>query len=166
MRYRFHESFGIALWIVFLVFFILSYPQNYVRLIVVALVGFCFCFLGSIFPDIDNKKSRVYKRARFMLAIAAFVIFFTGLAVRFPQNAGGVILLIAACGLLTAAVILVFNVILPKHRGATHSFVAAVIYLGASFVLSYIVLFDLPIAAAIAIFSFLSYSSHLILDSV
>ena len=159
-----HEAFGTALWILFLVLIVLSFSFSYERLALIAVVGFCFTFLGSIVPDIDNRKSRMFKHTRLFLGITTFVIAFVLLSPGIRSGFLNVLYVLVICGLLTLAVVFMLYALMPKHRRSVHSVKGGAVYGVASFVGSYILIMNLYLAVIVAVFAFLAFGSHLVLD--
>jgi hypothetical protein len=159
-----HEALGISLWIFFLVFIVLSFSFNYERLALIAVVGFCFTFLGSIVPDIDNRSSRMFKHTRLFLGLTTFLIAFVLLSPRMHAELFNVLYILGICALVTIGVVIMLHVLMPSHRKSVHSVKSGTVYGVASFVGAYVVVMHLYIAAVIALFAFLAFSSHLVLD--
>ena len=159
-----HEAFGTALWIFFLVLIVLSFSFSYERLALIAVVGFCFTFLGSIVPDIDNRSSRMFKHTRFFLGVTAFVISFVLLSPRMGTELFNVLYILAICGLVTIAIVILFHTLMPKHRRSVHSVKGGAAYGIMSFIGSYILIRNIYLALIIAVFAFLAFGSHLVLD--
>ena len=159
-----HEAFGTALWIFFLVLIVLSFSFSYEQLALVAVVGFCFTFLGSIVPDIDNRSSRMFKHTRFFVGITAFVIAFVLLSPRMHAGLLNVLYVLGICALVTIGIVFALHALMPKHRRSVHSVKGGAVYGVMSFIGAYILIMNLYIAAIIAVFSFLAFGSHLVLD--
>ncbi|NYZ80200.1 metal-dependent hydrolase [Candidatus Micrarchaeota archaeon] len=166
MEHKKHEAFGIALWVIFLIYVLLYQRTDPVRMIFLAIVSVAFCFIGSTLPDIDSTKSNAFKRMQFIATIMAFTISFVSLAGVFGTSMTGVVYLIAASALITVVVLIILRVVLPRHRGPIHSVAAGAIYGVIVLVLSYVLLFDIWMALLVAFFAFLSFASHLALDVV
>ena len=166
MDHNKHEAFGIALWVILLIYLLLYQRSDAVRMIFIAIISFAFCFIGSTLPDIDTVKSNAFKRMQFVAAIITFTVSFVSLSSVFGTSMTGVAYLIAASTLITAVVLILIRVILPRHRGPIHSIAAGAIYGVIVLVLSYVLLFDAWTALLIAFFAFLSFASHLALDVV
>lgn len=111
--------------------------------------------LASVFPDIDHGGSVVHRRSK------AFVVILAGLVpvtVFYPDPVPAV-LGAAAAG---SSVALLFTWLKPRHRTVTHTFGAAVTFSLIAGTVS-LVAFDsfLP-----AVFTFVAYYSHVLLDRV
>ena len=103
------------------------------------LIGFFFVIFYSILPDIDIKTSISYFIISTILLIVILVSF---------------ILKLWVYGIISTIVMIVLQFL--KHRGITHTILSA-------FILSLPLIF---IHWVIALFSFLAYLSHLILDRI
>lgn len=160
-----HELFGIAIWLVLLVFLVLSYPNDMMTVAEAGAVGFVFCFLGSILPDIDEKHSRIFKNVRFFLFMIVFVVSYAGLVSRYPTGTlAEMLYVLALCVLIATAAVMFFYAIVPAHRKGIHSVAAGFVYGAFALVCSHVIIDNLWLAFMTAFFSFLAYISHLILD--
>lgn len=165
-RHKTHELLGIFFWIIFLIYLLLNFHFKIERLIFLGLVGFVFCFTGASLPDVDHKKSKAFKRIRFLIGILTFVISFFMLSNKFDINRiEGIAYLLGVCALITfAVIILVLYILMPHHRGPLHRFSTGAVYAVAVLILGYVIIQNLEIAAVLALLSFFSFASHIILD--
>ncbi|MEM0372805.1 MAG: metal-dependent hydrolase [archaeon] len=166
MQHKKHEAFGIALWVILLVYLLVYQRTDATRMIFIAIVSFAFCFVGSTLPDIDTVKSNAFRRMQFITAVITFTVSFVALSEVFGTSMAGVAYLIAASALITAAMLVIIRVVLPRHRGPIHSLAAGAVYGVITLVVSYVLLFDVWTSLLIAFFAFLSFASHLALDVV
>jgi hypothetical protein len=157
--------FGAALWVVLILLLLLTYSHDATTIVKVGLVGFLFCFLGSILPDIDERHSKIFKEAAFLIFVIVFVISYSFVSEKYPKETlAEVLYLLAICFLVGLAAVLFFYAILPAHRGGIHSIVAGALYAVFALLCAYILLADLWLAIVIAVFGFFAYLSHLLLD--
>lgn len=147
--YRDHLLFGSVLVLVFSYIggFLLSYTPEAV------LVSAVFVLLASVFPDIDHGGSVVHRKSKAFAVLLAAVV---PSAVFYPDPYL-VVLGAAAAG---SSMALLFAWLKPRHRTVTHSLGAAVGFSAAAGLVS---------AAAFgsflpAVFAFLAYYSHLLMD--
>lgn len=162
-----HELFGVLFWIIWLIYLMMNYSFKTERLIFLAIVGFFFCFVGASLPDVDQKKSRAFKRLRFMVAIVTFVITFVMLVPGINQKEIMSILYILTISVLvTIAVVVLLHALIPKHRGPIHSFKTGVVYAVIVLVLGYILIQNIELSLILTLFAFMSFASHLVLDKI
>jgi hypothetical protein len=163
-----HELFGIVLWIIFLVYLILTYMTSLApqRLVYIGLIAFVFCFVGASMPDIDQKNSVAFRRIRFLLGVITFVVSFVMLAPRFTHDPIGIGYLLGVCALITAVIIILLYALMPYHRGPIHSLKTAVIYGVICLIITYVLLFNIWLSMVIAFFALLSFISHLLVDKL
>ena len=160
-----HELFGVAVWIILLVLVLLVYPNDLRTAAQLSIVGFVFCFLGSILPDIDEKHSVVFKHVRFLVFLVVFVLTYTGLSLQYPKDTlFQIIYILAVCFLIAIAAVLFLYAIIPAHRKGIHSILAGAVYGVLSFAGVYALLLAVWPSVLIAVFGFLAYLSHLVLD--
>jgi len=160
-----HQLFGIGLSIVLLILLFLWYPNDLRTIARVALVGFVFCFLGSIMPDVDEKHSVIFKHVRFFIFIIFFIVSYSAMFGQYPKNTPiEMLYVLGVSALIGAAAVLFFYSIVPEHRAGIHSVLAGVIYAVFACLCTYVLLHELWLVALIGIFAFLAYCSHLLLD--
>ncbi|MDY6774419.1 MAG: metal-dependent hydrolase [Candidatus Nanohaloarchaea archaeon] len=147
--YRDHLLFGSLLVLVFsyLAGSLLSFTLEAV------VVSSALVLLASVFPDIDHEGSVVHRRTRafaiVLVSLAPLVYFYPRPV---PMLLGG-----AVAGGLAA---LLFRWMKPRHRTVTHTFEAAVVFSAVSGLVSFLAFSTfLP-----ALFVFVAYSSHVLLD--
>lgn len=111
------------------------------------------CLLGSILPDIDLKQSKASKIVQPIATLGIAFLLYPFISAKFSMLTAVVVSLV-----ISAAVI--FLVLFPlrlRHRGITHSWLAATVF---------------SIVAAVAlginsgIIAFISYASHLVVDRI
>jgi prepilin signal peptidase PulO-like enzyme (type II secretory pathway) len=160
-----HRLFGMGLWVLLLIFLILTYPQDPQTIGRIALVGFLFCYLGSILPDIDEKHSSIFKHVRFFIFVIVFVVSYATVSAQYPKTTlAEMLYLLAICLLVAIAAVLFFYAVIPAHRKGIHSMLAGSVYAVFALGSSYVLLSDLWLSIVIAVFGFLAYFSHLLLD--
>lgn len=163
--YKAHTKLGIAVWLVFLVWLLQRNAADPKMTAFAGLTGFCFCFLGSILPDIDEKHSEVFKHTRFIIGTVTFTSVFAVMAAGTAQKTfESVAYIFGVSALLTAAVVLFFYAIIPQHRGPVHSVKTGLVYSAASLAVSFLLLNSKTMALSIAVFAFAAFLSHLVLD--
>jgi hypothetical protein len=164
-EHKAHEFFGIAIWLLFLIVVLLGYSNKVSLAVELGIIGFVFCVLGSILPDIDEKHSIIFKKVRFLIAALVFVIAFVTIGAAYSKNTlNDMLFLLAICALMALAAVFAFYAIIPAHRGGIHSVLAAIVYSMFVILCSFLLLSDFWLSLLIAIFGFLSYFSHLGLD--
>ncbi len=147
--YQDHLLFGSVLVLIFSYFMgpFLAYSLEAV------LVSAAFILLASIFPDIDHKGSVVHKR---MKSLVVLLLAAVPITIGYPNVA----VMIAGGSLTAVGAYYTFGLIKPKHRKVTHTFRFAVLFSTIVGVFSLVVFGSfLP-----AIFTFIAYLSHLVLD--
>lgn len=160
-----HGLFGVGLWILLLILLVVAYPQDLRTIGKVALVGFLFCYLGSILPDIDEKHSRIFRHVRFFIFVIVFVVSYSAVSMQYPKTTLAEILyILSICVLVALAAVLFFYAVVPAHRKGVHSLLAGGIYSLFALGSSYAMLSDLWLSIVVAVFGFLAYFSHLFLD--
>jgi hypothetical protein len=158
--HRTHEFFGLLVGVLFTVFLVVAYPQlTRQELILRGLLGFSFCFLGAVLPDIDERRSRVFRRSRTAVGVAVFAI-----ALYFLSRSGITALGVAISTLVAGFAIVMMYQLKPRHRGVIHTLRAAATYSLAVFVITYALLPDAALSLTVALFGFGGYGSHLVLD--
>lgn len=118
-----------------------------------AVVSVFFVFLAAIFPDIDHQGSRIHRLIKSFITVAAIAF---AAALAHPNLAA----ILISGGLVGAGVAILFSAITPKHRGITHSVTAAILFTLVTALGIYLTFHTL----VPALFTFVSYVSHLILD--
>ena len=160
-----HRLFGIGLWVLLLIFLVLTYPQDLRMIGKAALVGFLFCYLGSILPDIDQKHSNIFKHVRFFIFVIVFAVSYSAVSSQYPKTTlAEMLYLLTICLLIALAAVLFFYAVIPAHRKGIHSMLAGGVYSLFAFGSSYALLSNLWLSIVIAIFGFMAYFSHLLLD--
>lgn len=120
---------------------------------VAVIVSTAFILLASVFPDVDHKNAVVHRKLKALLILlgAGTAAFWA-----WPD-----ILLAAVAAVAAGAVIVVlFGYVKPRHRTVTHTYRAAVVFGVAVGVVSQVFFGN----SVPAVFAFLAYLSHLILD--
>lgn len=148
-NYQDHLLFGAVLVLVFS-FLVGSYLSYSVEAVIVSAA---FILLASVFPDIDHKGSVVHKKLKALIVLLVAAIPVTAAYPNVPGMITGAVL--AALG--TAYT---FEAIKPHHRGMTHTFRFCALFSALVGVVSLIAFHSfLP-----AVFTFVAYLSHLVLD--
>lgn len=108
--------------------------------------------LGSLLPDIDHNESKISKTFRPILVALIAILSFKS-----SYSYSNSLLYSSEVTLIAIALILIFSKLLkPKHRGITHSLLAALIFSGMIY---------LPTQSlSYTVSGIVSYSSHLIAD--
>ena len=160
-----HKALGIAIWIVLLVYLLMSYPDDLGKVTAIGLTGFVLIFLGSILPDVDEKSSHIFRHVRFLIFAVVFVISYAVLYMRYPgTEISQIIYLLAICMLISLAAVFFFYAIVPPHRQGIHSVWAGVVYFFFCLAGAYVLLYEIWASVIVAAFGFLAYISHLVLD--
>lgn len=88
------------------------------------LFALVFSVLGSILPDIDHRRSNIYKQTRnFLCVLTALILFST--ALMHTDDLATAALAAVAGFVITFVAITLFK---PRHRGFTHTLRAAILY--------------------------------------
>lgn len=119
------------------------------------LVSVAVILLASVFPDVDHRGSVVHRRVKAFTALLVAAIPATLAYPDLPRMlvSGGI------TGALTLAAI---DQAKPRHRTVTHTFEAAIVFSAAAGAVSLLAFGTfLP-----ALFAFVAYGSHLLLDRV
>ncbi|MFQ5405820.1 MAG: metal-dependent hydrolase [Candidatus Micrarchaeia archaeon] len=144
MNFWTHLATGTLIAILLTVFFPSVFPLS--------LTIFSAAALGSLLPDVDHKKSKVFKATLTITTISSSVLVYRVLEGKTEQTVATIAAVLA--GVLTAITILFLK---PSHRGVTHSFLAAAVFS--------MTLYLLATSVPVALVGFLSYASHLVLDA-
>lgn len=148
-NYQDHLLFGSFLVMLFSYFIgpYLSYGMEAV------IVSAAFILLASIFPDVDHHSSVVHRKTR---ALMTLLIAAVPITLAYPNPVSMLV------GGAAAAVgtYYTFELIKPKHRTVTHTFKAAAIF---SIIVGAVSLYAFATFLP-AVFTFIAYMSHLILD--
>ncbi|MBS3060012.1 MAG: metal-dependent hydrolase [DPANN group archaeon] len=157
-----HKFFGFLVFLIYAAFAVVFLPDPpMLDLLLLLAIGLFFIIVGSVLPDIDTKKSWIFKQLKFFLAGAVFVVSFFILS---GNNALGVSILVSSA--LSLLFIMFIGLFLPRHRGVVHRLKTGVVYGLLSMGLTYIVLGSVELSAIIGAFASLGYFSHLLLDFV
>ena len=120
-------------------------------------IAVCFvaCLLASVFPDIDQKNSKVYRafRATAIILISAWIT-----AVSYKNLA----LMFLLLGLWIVSSKRILLLIKPKHRGIMHSYKICLVF---SLSVAFISLTAIG-SSAPGIFAFFGYVSHKLSDKL
>jgi membrane-bound metal-dependent hydrolase YbcI (DUF457 family) len=107
--------------------------------------------LASLAPDLDHRKSRVFKTALLVAFLASAVLVYNAMGF-----VGEIVVRAAvsvAAGLVVCSAIYVLK---PRHRGVTHSALASLVFAAVVFVVLQ--------SKSLALFAFVAYASHLLAD--
>lgn len=148
-NYQDHLLFGSVLVLIFS-YIVGPYMAYSAEAVIVAAA---FILLAAIFPDIDHKNSIVHKKLKALVIILVAVI---PMAAAYPN----VPAMLVSGALAAVGAAYTFEAVKPRHRGRTHTFTFCVLFAGLTGIFS-LVLFGtfLP-----AVFTFVAYLSHLVLD--
>lgn len=116
-------------------------------------VSTAFILLAAVFPDVDHRNAVVHRRLK-----ALTVLIGAGAAAVWAWP--DIVLAGVAAVAAGAVVTLLFGTLKPRHRTVTHTYRAAVVFALAVGLVS----FRFFGSFVPAIFAFLAYLSHLILD--
>lgn len=159
-NYKSHFLGGMFVWLVSLGLF--SYQFQGLALeqfFTFALTSFFICFLGSMLPDTDTPKSKIGGLLQLTVIVTALLFGVTKYFTNFNNPINSAINTI----IVGATIFLIFILLRPKHRGATHRVRANIVY-----ALIVFLFFFLSVgfyqAAFFGVIAFLSYFSHLVLD--
>lgn len=112
-------------------------------------------FIASIFPDIDQKDSKVFKSVKSLILIV-FSIFIIATLI---ENVALMLFVLASWAVSHEAILAAVK---PKHRGIMHSIISAFAF-SALFSIAGFAIYGSIIPG---IFSLASYYSHIVLDYV
>ena len=124
-----------------------------------ALTSFFICFLGSLLPDTDTPKSKIGGLLQLTVLVTALLFG----ASRYFQNFNNPVNSAINTVIVAAAIFLMFIFMRPRHRGATHTLRANLVY-GLMVFLFFFLSGGFYEAAFFGVIAFLSYFSHLVLD--
>ncbi|ANQ54270.1 hypothetical protein BG95_07565 [Thermosipho sp. 1063] len=127
--------------------------------------GFFLFVLSSDMPDIDHNHSFLHKFIR--LLVISFVIYFEftkKIIISFFDLNVGLYLRFLIAFLTGLFFGILFEIIIPKHRGPLHTFWAALIYGGIMFSGAYYLGFKTENSAFLGIISTIGYLVHIIMD--
>ncbi|MCD6522522.1 MAG: metal-dependent hydrolase [Candidatus Diapherotrites archaeon] len=152
--FKTHSLIGIGIWAIFVLF--LYFRHWDINLV---LVSFFVSFLGSLAPDTDTPKSKIGKWLELIVFLSAFSFAFSS---RFSFS--NPFESLAHVFLVTITIFSLFILIRPRHRGATHTIKACAVYAILIFLWIYFWK-GIWLGVEFSILAFLSYFSHLVLDS-
>lgn len=152
MNYKKHLILGMLLFILYLIY--LGRPT-----LEQGILGFFVCFVGSLLPDVDTKKSRIHQTVVLFIGMFLFVGMFLTL---YPYIEFIYSMLISAVVSLSTVVLLVY--VLPEHRKRLHTIRAAFVFSVFIWFCTYLVYYSMKIPLALAILAFMNYFGHLALD--
>lgn len=117
------------------------------------LASAAFILLAAIFPDIDHKGSVVHRKLK---ALVIILVAGVPMTIAYPR----ILVMLVSGGLAALGAAYTFEAVKPHHRGTTHTFKFCILF---STVVGGFTLFlfntFLP-----AVFTFIAYLSHLVLD--
>ncbi|MCK4327886.1 MAG: metal-dependent hydrolase [Candidatus Diapherotrites archaeon] len=159
-NYKGHFIGGMLVWLLSLGLFWHQYSSLPLQqLLPFALTTFFICFLGSLLPDTDTPKSKIGGLLQLTVIVTALLFGFT----RFFRDFSNPVASAINTAIVGIAVFMVFVLARPRHRGATHTLRANLIY-GLVVFLFFFLSAGLYDAAFFGVLAFLSYFSHLVLD--
>ncbi len=149
--YKVHLIFGFVfcaiLYYVFRQLILLDIKSTAISLL---LIGF-----AALFPDVDHQNSKIHRWVKSIIIIIAIIVIgvicYPNLKIAFIASFGS--------GMFLYILLTWFK---PKHRGITHTFKFSIIF---SIFIGIITLFTFHTLIP-ALFSFLAYNSHIILDKL
>ena len=151
MNYPEHLFIGIVVAIPLLVYF------NTLNLTALAVAAF-----GALAPDIDHNKSKIFAIVSLALLIAVSLLSYPFFSSRFTAfaffNSKINVFAVALSLLLGGAAVYIFRIAKPRHRGITHTFLAASVFAA--------LIYLLTSQVGISIIALATYSSHLFADGV
>lgn len=115
--------------------------------------GFLIVFLASVFPDIDNKNSYVFRSVKSFISLLISILVF--IAVQEPVE---IRFFYSAVSFLS--ILALFKLVPIKHRGITHSSALNIIISGIIMVAGYVLIESIVPGLA----AFIGLFSHLLLD--
>ncbi len=148
-NYQDHLLFGSVLVLIFA--YIIGPYMEYSAEAVLASAA--FILLAAIFPDIDHKGSIVHKKLK---ALVVLLVAGIPAVAAYPNMP----VMLVSGGLAALGTAYTFEAVKPRHRAVTHTFKFCILF--SVFVGGFtVVLFGtfLP-----AVFAFIAYLSHLVLD--
>lgn len=159
-NYKVHFLGGMAVWLLSLGLFWYQFSGlAFGRLFAFALSSFFICFLGSLLPDTDTPKSKIGGLLQATVLATAFLFG----ATRYFHDFSTPVSSLVNTLIVTAAISLIFVLLRPRHRGATHRLKANLVYALVVF-LVFFLSGGFYEAAFFGVIAFLSYFSHLVLD--
>ncbi len=159
-NYKVHFLGGMAVWLFSLGLFWYQFSGRPVgQLLAFALTSFFICALGSLLPDTDTPKSKIGGLLQALVIATAFLFG----ATRYFHDFSTPVSSLVSTLIVTAVIFLMFVLLRPRHRGATHRIRANIVYALAVFLVFFLSsgFYD---AAFFGVIAFLSYFSHLVLD--
>lgn len=161
MNKKQHTFFGIILWLFFIVYFFMNYHYPIERTAIVLIVSFFFCYIGSMFPDLDSKNSGIFRKMQTTAALVLLIIYF----ILFGKYFTNTVYVILASIIAVFVSVILMRFLVPRHRGFVHSLRTGLVYGFFSMIISFALLSEIYISVLIAFFAFLSFMSHLALDT-
>ncbi len=156
--FRVHSSVGLAIWLLFMAFmWTLGFTME--RLAVISVSSFFIALIGCLLPDVDTPASNVGRALEGSVVLGSlafgFTTFFRGWET-IQQDAVNAVI-------LAAALVVIFVLARPNHRGATHSFKVSMAYGVAVFTWAFLSM-GLNMGLYFGVLALASYVSHLVLD--
>ena len=159
-NYKGHFIGGMLVWLFSLGLFWYQFASMPIeQLAGFALSSFFICFLGSMLPDTDTPKSKVGGLLQLTVLATGIMFGFT----RFFRDFSNPVNSAINTGIVGVVFFLVFVFIRPRHRGATHTLRAGLVY-GLVVFLFFFLSSGFYNASFFGLLAFLSYFSHLALD--
>ena len=152
MNYKKHLALGMMLFLLYLVYLGHPTPEQ-------TILGFFVCFTGSLFPDIDTKKSRIHQTVMLFTGTFLFVGMFLAL---YPSIGFIYSMFISAVISLSTVLLLVY--ILPEHRKGLHTIRASFVFSVFIWFCTYLTFYNMEVSTSFAILAFMNYFGHLALD--
>ncbi len=159
-RGKTHLFFGFLVGALFVVFIAVMHPGlTREALLFRGLLGFTFCSIGALMPDVDESHSAAFRSLRSALGAAVFFA-----ALYLLSQGGFSMRTVALAAVLAGAAIAALYLLKPRHRGIIHTLRAGAVYSAAAFALSYLLIPDTALSLTVALFGFGGFASHLALD--
>ncbi|MBI4360950.1 metal-dependent hydrolase [Candidatus Micrarchaeota archaeon] len=129
--------------------FALAHAFNVAAGVAWTLPLFAVVFLGAILPDVDHKKTRIFKFALVAVAALVFAAAYQTISLDNPARA-------VAAALAAALAAIAVSILKPRHRGITHHPLAALVFGLAAYALTR----EMGVAAN----GVIAYASHYLSD--
>jgi membrane-bound metal-dependent hydrolase YbcI (DUF457 family) len=152
VNYKKHLILGMLLFVLYLIY--LGRPS-----LEEGILGFFVCFIGSLLPDTDTKKSRIHQTVVLFIGMFLFTGFFLTL-----YGYVGFLYSMLISAIISLSSVLVFLYVLPEHRKGLHTIRAAFVFSVFIWFCTYLIFRDMNVPLALAILAFMNYFGHLALD--
>jgi len=126
-----HLALGLVIWLTFLGIFIYVNPLTLESFINFSATTFILASLGAVLPDIDTAHSHIGMLLQSAVLFGSFALSFMYFANGIPLTVDSVdslIPILKNAAIVTAAMFVLFMILRPQHRGATHTIRASIVY--------------------------------------